>query len=145
MEEQQQNIKINANYCEGKIMANVDENQMKQVFHNIIINALQAMPKGGKLNIITLCIEIIKSNTLKIPAFRIEFIDSGYGIPLDKIDEIFDFYYTSKKTGSGLGLAIARQIIEGHNGNIAVVSDEGKGTKLIIEIPVHSESIGIKN
>ena len=142
---EQQNIEINTNYCDGKIMANVDDNQMKQVFHNIIINALQAMPKGGKLDIITLCIEIIKSNTLKIPAFRIEFIDSGSGIPPDKLDEIFDFYYTSKKTGTGLGLAIARQIIDGHNGNISVVSGEGKGTKLIIEIPVHSESIGIKN
>jgi signal transduction histidine kinase len=142
---EQQKITINKRYCDSKIMTNVDGDQIKQVFHNIIINALQAMPNGGSLDILTLCIEITKSNTLKIPAFRIEFIDTGSGVPTDKKDEIFDFYYTSKKTGTGLGLAIARQIIDGHNGIISVVSDEGKGTKLIIEIPVHSENLGIKN
>ena len=63
----------------------------------------------------------------------------------NKVDEIFDFYYTSKKTGTGLGLAIARQIIDGHKGLISVERNEGKGIKLIIEIPVHSENIGIKN
>ncbi len=142
---EQQKIKINKRYCESKLLANVDGDQMKQVFHNIIINAFQAMPKGGNLDIITFCIEITKSNTIKIPAFRIEFKDSGYGIASNKVDEIFDFYYTSKKTGTGLGLAIARQIIDGHKGLISVESNEGKGIKLIIEIPVHSENIGIKN
>ena len=141
----QQKIIIKKKYHTSKIMANVDSDQMKQVFHNIIINALQAMPNGGELEIITKCIEIIKSNTLKIPAFRIEFIDSGYGIPSNKKNEIFDFYYTSKKTGTGLGLAIARQIIDGHNGIISAQNNKSKGTKLILEIPVHSENIGIKN
>lgn len=142
---EQQKISIKKNYCNKKLMANVDSDQMKQVFHNIIINAMQAMPKGGELDINTDCIEITKSNTLKIPAFKIEFIDSGHGIPSNKKDEIFDFYYTSKKTGTGLGLAIARQIISGHKGTISAQSTEGKGTKLSIEIPVHSENIGIKN
>ena len=90
---EQQNVKIIKNFSENKIMANVDGDQMKQVFHNIIINALQAMPKGGKLNIYTQNIAITQSQTIKIPAFRLEFIDSGYGIQSDKLHEIFDFYY----------------------------------------------------
>jgi signal transduction histidine kinase len=142
---EQQNIVIIKKYCNEKIMTNVDADQMKQVFHNIIINAFQAMPDGGKLEIITTCIEITKSNLIKIPAFRIEFIDTGFGIAADKLDEVFDFYYTSKKTGTGLGLAIARQIIDGHSGIISVESNIDQGTKLKIEIPIHSENIGIKN
>ena len=142
---EQQNVKIIKEYNEQKIMANVDGDQLKQVFHNIIINALQAMINGGELKIISNSVESIKSKTIKIPAFRIEFIDTGYGIASDKMQDIFDFYYTSKKTGTGLGLAIARQIIEGHNGTIHAESIESQGTKLILEIPIHSENIGIKN
>jgi signal transduction histidine kinase len=89
--------------------------------------------------------EIEKSKTIKIPAFRLEFVDTGYGIQSDKLNEIFDYYYTSKKTGTGLGLAIARQIVDGHNGSISATSELSKGTKLIVEIPVHSDNIGIKN
>jgi signal transduction histidine kinase len=103
------------------------------------------MPNGGELTIVSKLVEIVKSNTIKIPAFHIEFLDTGDGIPSDKIQDIFDFYYTSKKTGTGLGLAIARQIIEGHNGTIFVESEERKGTKLILELPLHSDNIGIKN
>lgn len=142
---EQQNITINKKYCSDKIMTNVDGDQMKQVFHNIIINSFQAMPEGGRLNIITSCFEITNSNLIKIPAFRIEFIDTGNGIAADKLDDVFDFYYTSKKTGTGLGLAIARQIIDGHNGIISIESKIDTGTKLIIEIPIHSENIGIKS
>jgi len=142
---EQQNVKILKNYSNDKIMASIDGDQLKQVFHNIIINSLQAMNEGGELIIHSQNIDITKSKTIKIPAFRLEFIDTGYGIQSDKINEIFDYYYTSKNTGTGLGLAIARQIIEGHNGTISATSDEGKGTKLILEIPVQSDNIGIKN
>jgi signal transduction histidine kinase len=142
---EQQNVKISKRYGDRKIMANVDGDQMKQIFHNIIINAFQAMPEGGELSINSANIEITKSQTIKIPNFRLEFSDTGYGIESDKINEIFDFYYTSKKTGTGLGLAIARQIVEGHNGTISAVNNDNKGIKLIVEIPVHSDNIGIKN
>ena len=92
------------------------------------------MAEGGELNIKTENIKLTKSQTVTISAFRLEFIDTGYGIHPDKINEIFDYYYTSKKSGTGLGLAIARQIIEGHNGTISATSNENVGTKLIIEI-----------
>lgn len=141
---EQQGIKIIKDYCSQDIKANVDGDQMKQVFHNIIINSLQAMLKGGKLTISTCCFNSPKGNILTVPAFRIEFIDTGTGIAKDKLHDIFDFYYTSKKTGTGLGLAIARQIIEGHQGYITAESDKGKGMKLTIDIPISSENLGIK-
>jgi len=142
---EQQNVKIIKNYSKEKIMANIDGDQIKQVFHNIIINGLQAMAGGGELSIRPKYIEVTKPQTITIPAFRLEFNDTGYGIHPDKINEIFDYYYTSKKSGTGLGLAIARQIVEGHNGSISAESNKKEGTKLIIEIPVHSDNIGIKN
>jgi len=137
----QQKVEIQKSYCSEDIMANVDGDQMKQVFHNIIINAMQAMPEGGTLSIITHCSVLRKS---KISGFKIEFSDTGAGISKDKLKDIFDFYYTSKKTGTGLGLAIARQIIDGHKGKIVARNRDGKGTKLLIEIPILAENFGIK-
>ncbi len=139
-----QGVKIIKHYYTNDIMANVDGDQMAQVFHNIIINALQAMADGGNLIIDSDSIEIIKSKNFKVSGFRIQFTDSGTGISEDNMEDIFDFYYTSKKTGTGLGLAIARQIIDGHKGRIYANSIDGKGTKLIVEIPFSSENIGIK-
>jgi signal transduction histidine kinase len=134
----QQNVTIRKEYHEDKIIANVDRDQMKQVFHNIIINALQAMPNGGDLIIQTSLRKMRNSMDQNIQFIRIKFIDTGIGIPMDKISEIFNLYYTLKKTGTGLGLAIARQIVEGHFGAIDVKSELGKGTILTVSIPADS-------
>jgi signal transduction histidine kinase len=137
---EQQNIRIIKEFSPKKIMATVDRDQLKQVFHNVLINALQAMPNGGTLTVRT-SVKKIK-NILKqfVSALRIEFIDTGIGIPREKLHEIFEFYYTSKKSGTGLGLSIAKQIIEGHFGSIYAWSREGQGTRLIINLPVKSDT-----
>jgi signal transduction histidine kinase len=140
-----QNIYIVKKYCNKKILANVDRDQLKQVFHNIIINALQAMQKGGTLTLTTHLLRQRLRLKRRGTFLRIEFSDSGIGIPGDKLKDIFEFYYTSKKTGTGLGLAIARQIIDGHDGTITVKSEEGKGTELIVDLPVKSDSVNIKS
>jgi signal transduction histidine kinase len=140
----QQDVLMVKEYCEETILANVDRDQMKQVFHNIIINALQAMPDGGSLTLKTSVHKMRNKLKQKVDSLRIEFIDTGIGIPQDKTKDIFEIYYTSKKTGTGLGLAIAKQIVEGHFGNISVSSKEMLSTKIIIDIPVKSQSIGIK-
>ncbi len=132
---EQQKVEIKRQFYKKKYLANVDRDQMMQVYHNIIINALQAMPGGGELTIKT-SIKRIKSNTGKSTTMlRIEFKDTGMGIPTEKISDIFEMYYTMKKTGTGLGLAIARQIIEAHFGNIQVESKMGEGTNIIVNIP----------
>jgi two-component system NtrC family sensor kinase len=133
---EQQNVVILKEYQRGQNLVNVDHDQMKQVFHNIIINALQAMPEGGQLTVKTR-IKRNKDRSGQNWSFLcIEFKDTGIGIPADKVNEIFEVYYTMKKTGTGLGLAIARQIIEGHFGSIQVKSELGKGAIIIINIPV---------
>ena len=131
----QQNVMFHRKFFGKEAFANVDRDQMKQVFHNIVVNAMQAMPGGGELTILTSKRKMTLRDQQSVPAIRIEFADTGPGIPKDKIADIFEVYYTMKKTGTGLGLAIARQIIEGHMGNIRVKSEPGQGTRMIIDLP----------
>ena len=142
---EQQNVQIKRQYCEKKILANVDRDQLKQVFHNIIINALQAMPKGGILFINTSLKKMKTRLNEIVKAINIEFKDTGEGIEKENLTDVFELYYTSKKTGTGLGLAIARQIVEGHLGTIHIKSKVGQGTSLILKIPVKSEFAVIKD
>jgi len=141
---EQQGVQIERRYAKKQILANVDRDQLKQVFHNIIINALQAMPGGGRLTIRTRERQITNQDKQKVSGVRIHFIDTGVGIPQEKMQDIFEFYYTSKKTGTGLGLAIARQIIEGHLGTIGVDSVQGNGTTIVVDIPLKAIAVGIK-
>jgi len=140
----QQHVKITRSYWRKKILANIDRDQMKQVFHNILINALQAMPKGGGLEIRTRISREYDRDKHTVSILQVEFQDTGIGIPNERLKDIFEFYYTSKKTGTGLGLAIARQIVEGHSGTIEVESTYGQGTRLSVRIPLHSQETGIK-
>lgn len=103
----------------------MDTEQMKQVFINLIKNSVDATPAGGSINI------TFKTKNGK-NIFEIE--DTGTGIPEENINKIFNLYFTTKSTGTGLGLSIVQQIISQHNGNICAESRKGKGTKFIIEI-----------
>jgi len=106
-----------------------DANQLQQVFLNLIINARDAMEKGGKITITT------QKEDDKI---EVRFADSGCGIPEDKLEEIFKPLYTSKEEGkgTGLGLSISQDIIERHKGTLKVESQINKGTIFVIQIPV---------
>lgn len=141
---EQQHVQMIKQYSEKQILANVDRDQLKQVFHNVMINALQAMPNGGILTVKTSGKKIKKNLKQFVSTLRIEFIDNGIGIPKDKLKEIFEFYYTSKKSGTGLGLSIAKQIVEGHFGSIYARSLEGKGARLVINLPVKTEMTAIR-
>jgi signal transduction histidine kinase len=134
-----QNVSIIKDFQDAKMIANVDRDQMKQVFHNIIINALQAMPGGGELKIETHLKKMDTNLDQNVQFLRIKFIDTGVGIPEDKINNIFEVYYTMKRTGTGLGLAIARQIVEGRFGSIDVKSHLGEGTTVIVSLPTNYE------
>ena len=109
----------------SKILA--DTEKLKQVFVNIIINAAEAMPSGGKLEIITKEMDNMVS---------ISFSDTGEGIPAEEKSRIFDPFYTTKKTGTGLGLSISYQSIQLHGGTIEVDSELNKGSTFIINFPV---------
>lgn len=108
----------------------IDEKLLEEALLNIMLNAIDAMPKGGRLSVIS-CYD---SNTEGI---AISFIDSGCGISEDHIDRIFDPFFTTKRDGTGLGLYLARQIVELHKGVISVESKPDCGTEIAVRLPAH--------
>ena len=105
----------------------IDTDQVRQVLVNIITNAVQAMPEGGKLTIGARTVD----NFLQV-----EITDTGVGIPEDAIEKVFDPLYTMKAKGIGLGLAVCQSIIERHEGHIGVESNVGKGTTFTVRLPL---------
>jgi two-component system NtrC family sensor kinase len=119
-----------------EIQANPDH--LKQVFLNLLLNAIDAMPSGGTLCISTALdqMQAEGSGEPSRPAVRIEFSDTGEGIPPNTLSRIFEPFFTTKERGTGLGLAISYGIIQAHNGQITVESHEGLGTTFTILLPV---------
>lgn len=109
-----------------------DEDQLTQIFMNIILNAYQAMPQGGKMK--------IKSSTLDSKSVAIAISDTGVGISEYNITKIFEPLFTTKATGIGFGLPITKNLVEGHQGSIRVSSKEGKGTTFTVTLPLRGES-----
>jgi PAS domain S-box-containing protein len=105
----------------------VDRNQLKQAFYNVIKNAFQAMQQDGLLSIRT---------DLENDWVAITFADSGGGISQESMSKIFEPYFTTKASGTGLGLLIVRRIVQEHGGEIDLVSDEGKGLVFTIRLPI---------
>ncbi len=123
------NVSVVKNYREiPKAYFNVDS--LKQVFLNIIINAIQAMPEGGQLRIQT---EFLPENALQI-----QFTDTGQGISEENLTHIFTPFFTTKEVGkgTGLGMYVSHSIIQREGGDISVKSQLGRGTTFTIELPV---------
>ena len=112
----------------------MDREQMKQVLLNLILNALQAMPGGGKLRIQTVLLASGKGvGTGQAVEIRVQ--DTGQGIPADIQSRIFEPFFSTKEEGIGLGLSIAQRIVEEHQGRIRVESAEGRGALFYITLP----------
>jgi two-component system NtrC family sensor kinase len=111
----------------------LDGDQLRQVAINLILNAGGAMPEGGTLQVKT---EVGPEQTI-----RISFSDTGYGIPPESVEKIFEPFYTTKARGTGLGLAITRQIVEMHHGEISITSEIGKGTTVTVTLPLDHEDL----
>jgi signal transduction histidine kinase len=114
--------------------------QIEQVLLNLILNARQAMPRGGRLR-------IDARNNERTHMAEIRIADNGCGIPADKLRLIFEPFYTTKEPdehghgGTGLGLSVCRQIIEQHNGRIRVESLVGKGSTFTVKLPTEEEAL----
>lgn len=106
-----------------------DGNQLSQVFVNLTLNAIDAMPEGGTLTVRSMS----RGNDIII-----QFEDTGIGIPHEELPKIFDPFYTTKEKGTGLGLAVSYNIIKKMNGSLTVESEIGKGTVFTITIPIRS-------
>jgi two-component system sensor histidine kinase HydH len=107
----------------------MDTDQMTQVFLNILLNAIEATPREGSVSV---GYEVDQEGRVMI---RIE--DTGEGIPKENLDKLFDPFFTTKRKGTGLGLAIVKSIIEGHDGEIEVESESGKGTCFTITLKTY--------
>ncbi len=107
-----------------------DEDQVRQILMNVIINAIQAILNEGEIKIKTEKV-LLKEE----PAIKLIIEDSGIGIPEKDFNQIFDPFFSTKEKGSGLGLSIAYKLIEAHQGEIKVESKEGEGTKFVIFLP----------
>jgi signal transduction histidine kinase len=105
----------------------VDEQKIQQVFWNILLNGLQAMPQGGELEV-----TLKETSGEVVTSIR----DSGPGIPTEQQTQVFDPFFTTKERGSGLGLAISLRIVETLGGRIDFESESGRGTTFWIRLPV---------
>jgi signal transduction histidine kinase len=104
----------------------LDSNQIRQVFLNLLRNAIDATRPGGEIGIRLL---------LEDRYLVVKISDTGIGIRPQHLDMIFDLFFTTKPKGTGLGLAICRKIVQDHGGDIAVKSEEGKGTIVTVKLP----------
>ncbi|OOO00920.1 MAG: Sporulation kinase A [Chromatiales bacterium USCg_Taylor] len=111
-----------------------DETKLRQVVFNIIVNAAEAMPSGGRLSI-----EIAADHN----EARLFVKDSGAGIPPDVLAHIFDPFFTTKPKGTGLGLITSQAIVDAHGGTIDIQSEPGRGTCVSLRIPVSSQMQGM--
>jgi signal transduction histidine kinase/ActR/RegA family two-component response regulator len=118
---------IEVSIAEDLRFAEVDPGQIGQVLHNILLNARQAMPEGGIIE--------VRAENLADTHVRISILDYGHGIPADVLPRIFDPYFTTKPHGNGLGLATAYAIVAKHGGNLSVKSKPGQGSVFMIDLP----------
>jgi PAS domain S-box-containing protein len=125
-------IRINLNLDDKIPQVSVDENQMQQVFFNLLRNSIDAMPNGGEIKISSIFKQ--DTNTLEL-----SFDDTGDGIPEADLNCIFDPFFTTKEPGkgTGLGLNICIDIMKNHGGDIFVKSNKGKGANFIVILPVN--------
>ncbi len=120
-------IKIHLNFNSALPAVKVDRDRLNQVFSNLILNAIEAMPRGGDITITT------EPEGEKV---RIQVSDNGFGIPQEDIRKVFNPYFSTKKQGFGLGLTLIQDIIHNHKGRITVQSEKGKGTDFTILLPM---------
>jgi len=107
-------------------MVKVNPDSLKQVMINLILNAIQAMPVGGSLHLVTRGGD---------DGVKIEVNDSGIGMTEEQLEKVFDPFFTTKQDGTGLGMSIVLSIIENHHGTINISSAVQQGTRVVVSLP----------
>jgi signal transduction histidine kinase len=132
-------VEITMNLLDGLPQVRADAQQLRQVFLNLTINALDAMPQGGRLQVST----SLRRSTRRGAAaafLEIRFRDDGVGIPPADLRNLFIPFFTTKEKGTGLGLPISQRIIENHGGTIEVRSQPGSGSTFTVLLPVEADA-----
>ena len=142
------NIKCTFKIPDDLKRAEIDEGQIRQVIHNVVMNAKEAMPDGGKITIRAANITLTTDDAIPLPEgdyVMISIEDQGGGIPEEDLPRIFDPYFTKKEMGNtkgmGLGLAICYSIIKNHDGFMVAESNIDKGMTLHIYLPAYREAV----
>jgi PAS domain S-box-containing protein len=132
------NIKIDRLYSPQEIFIEVNRNQILQVIFNVMVNAIEAMPHGGKIIVKTEKKDSMPGHALVKHSCLIEITDTGVGFSKESLERIFEPFVTTKKEirGTGLGLYASKLIIDSHKGAISVESEVGKGTTVRIFLPL---------
>jgi signal transduction histidine kinase len=125
------NIEIIADFADKEIFIEMDVKQMKQVFMNVIKNAIEASRAGGQIHI-----KVLEKES----QVEINVVDKGEGISSEQLRKIFDPFFTQKETGTGLGLTTSLNIVRNHHGEIDVISTFGSGTSVIITLPLMKQA-----
>jgi PAS domain S-box-containing protein len=136
------NVSCEYHFANDLRKVEIDKGQFSQVIDNLVINANQSMPEGGKILIKAENTILDEKNSLPLPKgkyIKITFRDEGIGIPGEYLPKIFDPYFSTKRQGSGLGLATVYSVIQKHGGYITVESKVGKGTSFFIYLPAIEE------
>jgi PAS domain S-box-containing protein len=126
------NILLELDLAPGLPFLEVDQDQLKQAFYNIVKNSSEAMKQGGLLKIRT---------GADSEWVNIRFADTGGGMTQEAMARIFEPYFTTKQSGSGLGLMITQRIVRAHGGEVVIESDPGNGLKITIRLPRHDRQV----
>jgi signal transduction histidine kinase len=120
-------ISLRLELADGDLLIAADSDQLRRALSNLVLNAMDAMPDGGTLRVATARIQ---------DGVRISVADSGQGLTPEECERLFTPYYTTKHHGTGLGLAIVQSVVSDHHGKISVVSEPGRGSTFMIELPL---------
>jgi signal transduction histidine kinase len=152
-------VRLTSRMPEEPLLANVDADLLKQAALNVIQNGAQAMPEGGRLEVVLeedqsgeTGTQPARGNGLEgsrtgraTPKFAVlRIADEGPGIPAEILEKIFDLYFTTKSGGSGIGLAMTYRILQLHHGSVDVQSREGRGTEFRLRIPLTAAGRGLR-
>lgn len=125
------NVEIRTEFESDIPLVMCEENKLKQVFLNVMKNAMEAMSNGGEI--------IVEARKIGANVV-LRFIDQGCGVPKENLDRIGQVFFTTKEKGTGLGLVVSSSIIKNHNGSLSIKSEENKGTTVEIVIPAFLDS-----
>lgn len=142
------NVTCGFSLADGLWACDVDRNQVGQVIDNVVINAQQAMPNGGALEVAARNVVVRPGEVAGLAPgnyVRLSFEDTGIGIPKDVLPRIFDPFYTTKTKGHGLGLATCHSIVTRHGGCIEAESIPGHGSTFHVYLPAASETAAVQD
>ena len=123
------NVSVHCRLPEQEVHVDADPAQLHQVFVNLLLNAIEAMPAGGTLDV------SIDESSARGNDCRVVFADSGPGIPPHVIERIFEPFVSGKKNGTGLGLAVSRRLVQEQGGQLSAVNGPAGGAVLTVDLP----------